>query len=681
MYSINIMQKKLNKHKSKKHIRKKKIRKTNKAGGIFDSIGSAFGYPTKELTTKELHEKASKKLDFMFSKHELHMIFISNLCILYNTYITDEGTNKNKPNVRLFKEEAIEVEKRILKTFNQLNKVLNDYFAVIPDNDELIKLDMNGNIQRDSNGNIIKEKGNKYFFEYGTHKKFSKSLTIKNPLNDVLTNILETKKKNTNVNDENEAASNIINGEKKIEESEKIIVDEIYENSQEQPEQPEQPKPFLVISDKLQKMIKDLEDNMKNFELKIKTAASESTTAENTTAENVGTTNNQNNKTQNEPSNADNFNTNDIKFDAKINYFIRIQLFLSAYLELIDEYIKNRKPSTNDEKQIILQGRVIIAKSKMYKDIVKTLRVIKDVFVGIGYGVGKVGYGVGKVGYGVGKVGYDVGKYGKNFVTDQKVRDAAKDAAKDASKNVYNRFFTRKAGRRKKNVRRKSMKKGGFSLPNINIRDKLDNARNQLGRFSIATKQFFSEADLDTKNKYSFLLYYNTFFSMYEDNAFSDIQVENGGEDNWRYKLFSSVMVTYLLLGRNKYLGSFLLIVTVITQVVFYAQFAFPALVVPSAVFTIAHKVICIGCLPFLEPAKIVIYRETEIKKHNEAIKEGTLIDKNEDIEKQQQYEDLILPLFRNIFYVTLDPPVAQEVVQEVAQEVKPIYTVPNNNV
>ena len=384
---------------------------------------------------------------------------------------------------------------------------------------------------------------------------------------------------------------------------------------------------------------------MKTLELKIKTAASDpNDNSEDTTTENIS-------KTQEETPKPK-LNTEDIKIDHKINYFIRIQLFLSAYLNLIDESITECKESSPEQKQIILQGRVIIAKSKMYKEIVKTLRGIKDIFVGIG-----------KVGVGISKVGVGIGRFGKNFVTDQNARKDAFNAAttninnayNSTKKSVYNRFFTQKAGRRKKNVKRKSMKKGGLSLPNINISKKIESAKNQLGRIATATKQFFSKADADTKNKYAFLLYYNTFFSMYEDNAFSDILVEAGGEDSWRYKLFSSVMMVYNTLEKNKYLGSFLLIVTVITQVVFYAQFAFPALIVPAAAMTIAHKVICIGCLPFVEPAKIVIYKETEIKKHNEAIKEGTLIDENEDIKKQQEYQNLILPLFRNMYYVSLD--------------------------
>jgi hypothetical protein len=172
--------------------------------------------------------------------------------------------------------------------------------------------------------------------------------------------------------------------------------------------------------------------------------------------------------------------------------------------------------------------------------------------------------------------------------------------------------------------------------------------------YGIRIDQFINKANPDIKNKYSFLLYYNTFFSMYEDNAFSDILVEKDGNNSWNYQLYCAVMMSYRIVDKNKYLGSFLLIVTAITQLVFYAQFGIPALIVPAAVLTIAHKVICIGCLPFVDPAKIVIYKDAEIKVNNEAIERGTLIGDNNDINHKQLYINLIMPLFATTYHISL---------------------------
>jgi len=277
---------------------------------------------------------------------------------------------------------------------------------------------------------------------------------------------------------------------------------------------------------------------------------------------------------------------NPIKFEAGITYFIPFVEFLCRFIKLLEDCIDNEiiQEAGIEGKERMMQGRVILAKSKTYRS------------TGIPY--------------------------------------------------VYNYVYK---------IENKKFGGGIISSMSAAIKQKYRDLKT-------ASMQFISKADEHVKQKYSYLLYFDTFIDMFNQNTTSNYALSKesftlydkirNGKGTWSKTFYSkwqdikeATKSAASLIYRNKFLGTFNSLLWLAADVACVAAAPYPVLIPAAVALTAGHWVILVASAPFLAPPAIIIYKKEEIDKANKSIQNNTM--KNL-IDSVNSYRKIIHDIFGN---------------------------------
>lgn len=474
--------------KSKKHIHHKKTKITRRKKGGWDN---QIGKQSSDINTKA--QNSRNILLSSFTKQRLHILFIMNLCVLYNVYIEgDEG-------VKLYTEEVDTIITTLRGILNNTNQVLNEYF-----------------------GSDI----------------FNDNIVFETPITDVpiLTQTVDEKKTNANISQVNKAV------EQEIKKAENVF--EVEEMNIKEP-QTGGDGDYTKLAEKATLII---DPNIEILEDEVKKNDTISLFIDNLTKE------------MNEKSLLikTKLSLNSFSIGNEINLFIRLVVFLSNYLKLVEKAKTDGIVQPADEK-----GRTIILKFNGFLGRTKITNEFEPV-------------------YEVLKKGYDLGQSGIQY-------------------------FTRKNDKQY----------GG--------RTWIEFANEIVSR----SNGFFWGVDSKNKEKYSFLLYFKTFLTMYQDNTLIKVELMNKQSNSWAEYAYNTIIIPYRFASKNPYFGNFLITLTAATNAVFWGRYICPPLALYVEPLAITAKIITISLLPMLEPSKIMLYKQTEIDIKNKEIQSHSMIDEN----------------------------------------------------
>jgi len=313
-------------------------------------------------------------------------------------------------------------------------------------------------------------------------------------------------------------------------------------------------------------------------------------------------------------------------FSTDINFFLRFVIFLSKFINKLKEKIELIAQADANGVIIIQQSRVVLAKSKMWHEL----------------------KGLITAPYNIVKYISERGSAAVNPYAGGGFMDRAKrfgQSAVDTAKTLPGRALDR-----------------GY-----------------LGLYQFA--QFFSKADESVKQKYSFLLYYNTFLTMYDDNSFINRELSTNSTTTLSY-LYDLTAIPYRYTNKNPIFGSFFMILTAAVQIVFWGQFVCPPLAIAAEPMMIAQKTVGLVLLPFIDEPKQAIFKEVQIEERNNAIKTHNMNNKliNEISDK---YVDLLQKILKDSFNFKLSEktatsPIDQATTTEQVGDTMPVNDAPN---
>jgi len=475
-----------------------------------------------------------------FSKEKLHTLLITLSCVLFNVYI--DGENEG---LRMYKEEVVTLRDQLESILNKHCAILADYFATDID--------------------VMKE--SLEFKEIPTDAAVIKQDATGDTLdpNELKTDLKGEEAAVEEEKDELKENEDVLKAQDPVLSNDNNQPGEINQNGGDGDESVQTNDGLLkgVENEKLTKLITELSENMANKNLLIRSKLT-----------------------------SDNFT-----FYNDIQFFLRVVLFISKFINLLnvmineDESIGKLKPAGPEGEKKMLQGKVILAKSKVYGEMSKIFSPIAQL-----------------------------------------------------SASAYNRVARKEGG-----GVLSSIKSAASSIKTA--------AKNTGTKLVTGTKQFFSKADEEVKEKYSFLLYFNSFLTMYIDNSFSRQQLSSG-KRTFLSSMYDMVLVVYRYGSKNPLLGTLIGSLQLATNVTFYAACVpspiQPFLLVAAGGLATARTVAVIVCLPFIDPAKIKIYKQVEIEMYNDKIKNRNIKqDKIDEVAKQ--YAGLMEKLFTSKLNFTLD--------------------------
>jgi len=570
-------------YRSRRIRGKKYVRKTKKGGQSEDE---------KEISK----EDAEKILKASFSKQRLHVLLMVNLCVLYNVYI--DGDEK----VRLYSEELNEqIYNRLKKILERTNKILNAYFVTDFFNNDIVFQEPDPSVP------VMKEQ----FVTNPAANPDSAKASVDDTNTDIdnmfgPNNNGENPATGPNNNGENPAAGQIEQGQGQGQgqlggtpENEDV---EIINNT-------------LNSDDKIHQFIIELSNDINDKTVRIKT-------------------------TRDVP----NFKM-DTEVNSQVNLLIRFVAFLSKYLKLLENAKVNK--ANGEGRKIIVEGRVILAKSKMYEEMI----ALGNLAARMGYTIATLPF---NVLYKTGKYGIDATKYIYNTGKKIKTRyqsdgtSGVSNMPGEAAGNLYNKAvdaYHDVNNPKIDNSGSKEIEWGGGEVDD----DQINTTFRE--RLVIGTMQFFSKADQNTKEKYAFLLYLSTFLSMYEDNVFTNVSIlENEGILTSTYKL---ALMPYRFGVKNPRFAILLGLLGAATQIAVWGQCVFPPLAVAAEPLLITNKVVTIVMIPFVDPSKIALYHKAELLAINKKLRSHNMNANLQEV--ANKYMDLVVKVLETTVSFTME--------------------------
>jgi hypothetical protein len=537
---------------SKKNRRYNKFSKKNKRYNKFSKKKTGglpfFRKKNEDEIILEKSKLAGIAIKNNITKNELFNMLIIQCCILYNEYIDipKDTPEDEKLKTRLYKEELIPIIDKLKEIFKINSDILNDHFGSDIFGKPIDFADKN-------NTGIT-----------STITQESKPLLTDDQIKDIV--LEETKEENNIINDglnptselppppQQSTISTPVAEAVPVAVAVPVVVEEENNTDIKVSNDSSAVPGAIPTESNINKLINELKTDMLTKEFTITTKIN---------------------------------GNNPIQFEAGITYFIPFVEFLNRFIKLLEDCIDNSETGQADDTKIIkaagiqgkermMQGRVILAKSKTYRAM------------GLGKTSDKFGGGI---------------ISSMSAAITQKYRD-----------------------------------------------------------LKTASKQFISKADEHVKQKYSYLLYFDTFIDTFKVNTKSNYalskesftfydKIRNGkgtwselSKSKWQ-DIKQATKWAASFVYRNKFLGTFNMLIWQASNVACVAAAPYPVLIPAAVTLSVGHWVLLVASAPFLSPPAVIIYKKEEIDKANKSIQNNTMKDLTESVES---YRNIIFYIFGN---------------------------------
>ncbi len=510
-------------------VQQTKRKHHKKTGGI-----SFFGLnkPKIELTSQQKSENASAQIKSMMSKQRLNDLYILVNIVTYDAYTVDP--NRIGSNSHLFKEEIKSVLDDLNFSINQYTTLFNNLFR-----SKSFSRDMLTTSFIDKQPGVIQE----------VAQPESKNVT-ESELKDVL---VENKNELDNIVNQtggglfdwfsSSSSSSNSNQQPTVQQS-TVQQPQSVQISPTPPSDSES-TPLLQAETALTEPLdfqKELDSLLELFRTKEFKIQSEFTNSE------FMDVYNQNNR--------------------ELNYFLRVICILIKLADVFQNEYNKKGETTREQQKLMLNGKVMITKSKMFGEFKNLLNVAT--------------------------LGTSA------LLMDREGRQKRRDIR---NSNVDLKSFRGGEGETNSSSLPKAQQTNSSSL---------QTAKNMVFR----TIQFFKASPPNVKEKYFYLFYMQQMTIMFKDNMFKDY-VKNNQIKNEKitYKsMFYNIISAPWRVGvKNQKLGAIFATLTLATNIVFYTAIAVPPLAPVAGAMVMAHKIVSIGMVPFIDPPRVDLYREAEL--------------------------------------------------------------------
>jgi len=519
---------------------------TNSVTNSVTNLGNEKNVNTTTINTKEdqnllnKQKKAAGILNSIESKNELNILFMINCCVLYNVYIGADTANNTNNTIQLYQEELKTIGKELDDIFNNVRNILNDFFMtksfgkshyLFDDTKKSEETDFD-KIMQDLTKPILGETAN-------IDQSEGKAPEVQNPV--VVIDKLKEEEKNIEY-----LAVQLIETDNKTDNETNIEPNnggQIGGGPDNEEEDGNDSNP-VKTSTKIMEVFDNFFNNIKEINI----------------------------------INPDNDNLlQQIKIEGNsFKYLLFIYFFTHRIRTLYKEALDNIKPTDENEKKIMYQAKVVMAKQKLLNELKSTKEALKSVKKGA----------------------FSAASY------------MGKSASSTLSKGynaIKNLSYKSKGGFKRRTMKKKTG--GGL----------LSNTLTTFSHIPTMAYQVISKRDPKIKEKYTYLFYFNSFLTMYKDNLLVSRNIQEGNR-GMRDVLRDSLLGAYRFAKKNPMLSLFYGTLTIATQVVFYASIAYPPLVPFAAGLTLTHKIVAIAILPIIAPAAIALYKSAEIQSYNESM-------------------------------------------------------------